>query len=514
MSLPPPEVDVAIVGCGPVGAAAANFLGMYGVRCAVLERDTAAHGQPRAFSCDDEALRIYQQIGLVDRLREDMITPQRVDYVGVGHRTFAEIEFTGVDFGSGYAPLHFFHQPTLEGVLRDGIRRFPNVSVHLGCELRALTRADDHATLEVAAGDARASVRARFVLGCDGAHSLVRRLVGVEMHGARYEEPWLAVAGFAPEAALRLPNTRFVCDPDRPAFVGLGPHGEVRIELMVMPGEDPAALEAPARLRELVAPFVDPDRYQVTRAAVYRFGKHVAERWQVGPVLLLGDAAHQMPPFMGQGLVSGLRDVANVAWKLALVARGAAGPEILASYELERRQHTQAMIDVSVRMGYVFLSRSRWSASMRDAVLRALQRVPRVRRFVREFEFKPPPRHTGGLYAHSARAWGTYFPQAAEPRLGRSDEALGPDFAVLTRGADPRAALDPALLGRLGARVVRVAREASPEVDLVDASGAFHRWLDRHDADVAVVRPDRFVFGAGRAAELPALARALAHAFA
>ena len=212
--------------------------------------------------------------------------------------------------------------------------------------------------------------------------------------------------------------------------------------------------------------------------------------------------------------MSGLRDVANVAWKLALVARGAAGSEILASYELERRQHTQAMIDVSVRMGYVFLSRSRWSASMRDALLRALQRVPRVRRFVREFEFKPPPRHTGGLYAHSARAWGTYFPQAAEPRLGRSDEALGPDFAVLTRGADPRAALDPALLGRLGARVVRVAREASPEVDLVDASGAFHRWLDRHDADVAVVRPDRFVFGAGRAAELPALARALAHAFA
>lgn len=519
-SVLPTDVDVAIVGCGPVGAAAANFLGMYGLRCAVLERERGAHGQPRAFSCDDEALRIYQQIGLVDRLVADMIAAERVDYVGVDGRPFADIELGGVDFGSGYSPLHFFHQPTLEAALREGLGRFPGVSLHLGCELTGLRVRDEGALLEVSQGGEQSTIAARFVLGCDGARSAVRRLVGVAMQGARYEEPWLAVAGRAPAAALRVPNTRFVCDPRRPGFVGLGPGDELRIELMVLPGEEPAELEAPARLRELIAPFVDPDRYAIERAAVYRFGKHVAERWQVGPVLLLGDAAHQMPPFMGQGLVSGLRDVVNVAWKLALVLRGAADPAILASFEQERRQHTQAMIDVSVRMGYVFLSRRRWSATLRDGLLRGLQRIGRVRRFIRDLEFKPPPVHARGLYLGGGRrggaAQGTYFPQA-EVLVGgttrRSDELLGPGFAVVAREVDPGAALPDGLQDRLGARLVRLrAAGAAGPADLVDPSGRLTRWFERHGVDVAIVRPDRFVFAAGRAAEAPALAGALASA--
>lgn len=510
----PPEVDVAIVGCGPVGAAAANFLGMYGLRCAVLERETTAHGQPRAFSCDDEALRIYQQIGLVDRLLADMRPAGKVDYAGVDGRLFADIELGQVESGSGYRPLYFFHQPTLEAALREGLRRFPAVSLHLGCEVTGLRVEGQGARLEVVRGDERATIAARFVLGCDGARSAVRRLVEVEMQGARYEEPWLAIAGVAPGPAVRVPNTRFVCDPRRPGFIGLGPADEVRIELMVLPGEDPAELERPARLRELLAPFVDPDRYAITRAAVYRFGKHVAARWQVGPVLLLGDAAHQMPPFMGQGLVSGLRDVVNVAWKLALVLRGAASPAILASYEEERRRHTQAMIDVSVRMGWVFLARARRSAQARDLLLRGLQRIGRVRRFIRDFEFKPPPVHTRGLYLGGGRrrgeAQGTYFPQApvivgGESR--RSDEVLGPGFAVVTREVDPGGVLPEALREAIGARVVRLGAG-----EVVDPGGGLTRWFERHRVDVAIVRPDRFVFAAGRAAEGSALGRALARA--
>lgn len=519
-----PDVDVAIVGCGPVGAVAANFLGMTGLRCVVLERETGAHGQPRAFSCDDEALRIYQQIGLVDRLRADMIAADRVDYTGVGGRPFAEVLLGSLDLGSGYSPLHFFHQPTLEATLRAGLQRYPHVSLRLGSEVIGLRQHEGGATLELREAGGPSAITARYVLACDGARSTIRRFAGIEMHGARYEEPWLAIAGFAPPAAIRVPNTRFVCDPARPCFVGLGPRHEVRIEPMVLPDEDPAALERPETIRRIVSPFVDPDRYQLTRAAVYRFGKHVAARWQAGRVILLGDAAHQMPPFMGQGLVSGLRDVANLAWKLTLVLRGAADPAILASYELERRAHTQAMIDVSVRMGHVFLDRNRATARLRDAALRAIQRIGRVRRFIRDFEFKPPPRIERGLIAggvaHRHSPQGAYFPQTrvlTSSGEAMSDDSLGPGFALVARDIDPRPFAGDVLPDRLGARLVRV-RAPGPAaalpgvVDLVDPSGRLAGWFARHGVAVALVRPDRFVFGAAPASGAAALVDALAEA--
>jgi 3-(3-hydroxy-phenyl)propionate hydroxylase len=514
------ECDVAIVGCGPVGAVAANFLGMAGLRCVVLERETSEHGQPRAFSCDDEALRIYQQIGLVDQLREDMMTADRVDYPGVAGRRFAEVRFAGLDFGSGYSPLHFFHQPTLEATLRAGMRRFPAVELRLGCEVVGLREQVDAVTLELREGARRSRLSASYVLGCDGARSAVRQLLGVGMQGARYEEPWLAISGFAEPGALRVPNTRFVCDPVRPTFVGVGPAGELRIERMILRGETPAGLERAESVRRFVEPFVDPDRYRITRAATYRFGKHVAERWQVGRSFLVGDAAHQMPPFMGQGLVSGLRDVANLSWKLAAVLRAAVNPRLLATYELERRAHTQAMIDVSVRMGHVFLTEAPRLAAARDAVFRAVQRIARVRRFIRDFEFKPPPLHVHGFIAGGRRprdgAQGTYFPQV-RAGTGLSDEHLGPGFAVVGLDVDPRVVNADGVLDRLEPRFVRVRAATSPAGpngvrEVVDASGRLAEWFHHHGAALAIVRPDRHVFAAGPLPAAASLGRALAAA--
>ncbi|WAS93159.1 bifunctional 3-(3-hydroxy-phenyl)propionate/3-hydroxycinnamic acid hydroxylase MhpA [Nannocystis punicea] len=514
------ECDVAIVGCGPVGAVAANFLGMAGLSCVVVEREAGEHGQPRAFSCDDEALRIYQQIGLADRLLANMASADRVDYTGVAGRPFAELRCAGLDFGSTYSPLHFFHQPTLEATLREGMRRFPSVSLRLGCEVTGLRAGAEAVTLSLRGPAGPTTLAARYVLGCDGARSTIRQLLGVVMHGARYDEPWLAISGFAEPGALRVPNTRFVCDPARPTFVGVGPAGEVRIERMILRGETPASLERPESVRAFVAPFVDPDGFRITRAATYRFGKHVAERWQVGRVFLLGDAAHQMPPFMGQGLCSGLRDVANLTWKLTAVLTGAADPKLLATYELERRAHTQAMIDVSVRMGQVFLTNQPRLAAVRDAVFCAIQRIGRVRRFIRDFEFKPPPLHRAGFIAGGRRprggAQGTYFPQV-RGEAGRSDELLGPGFAVVGLEVDPRAVdRDGAFLNGLNARFVRVrAAPAASEAGLfevVDASGRLAAWFARHRAAVAIVRPDRHVFAAGPMHAAASLGRTLATA--
>jgi 3-(3-hydroxy-phenyl)propionate hydroxylase len=527
------DTEVAVVGCGPVGALAANLLGLQGVRVLVLERETAEHGQPRAFSCDDEALRIYQMAGLAETLHADMAVCDRIHYTGVNGRSFAEVDFRGLDFGSGYPVLNFFHQQKLERVLRAGLARFPSVELRPGHQVTALLQDREGVTLAVRdrIGGGTVRVRARYVLGCDGGRSATRQLAGIGMSGNSYEEPWLAVSGDVPDEAVRMPDTRFVCDPRRPTFVGKGAQDDYRVELMMLPGETAEEMERPETIARLISPYVDPERIRITRAVVYRFHNAMAEQWKKGRVFLLGDAAHQMPPMMGQGLVSGLRDAANLCWKLALVLRGTAAPALLGSYETERRPHVRAMADASVRVGRVMMGRSRPAAELRDRFFQAIQLVPAVRRFIRRFGFKPEPVYgagamLGGRRSGRAAPEGKLFPQAqVETAAGRSvlsDEVLGPGFAVVGVGVDPREAAPEAgaAWGRLGARLVLVLPPDAPAprpglgvTQVRDATGRIGEWFRRHGAEVAVVRPDRFVFGAGPAAQAAALAHAAAGTF-
>ncbi|MEU5549875.1 bifunctional 3-(3-hydroxy-phenyl)propionate/3-hydroxycinnamic acid hydroxylase [Micromonospora sp. NPDC047793] len=518
------EVDVVIVGCGPVGALAANLLGMRGVRTLVVERSTAPHGQPRAFSCDDEALRIYQQAGLLDRIVGDLHQPVRADYVNAAGRRFATIAFDEVDFGFGHAPLNFFDQPLLEHALRTGLERFDHVTLRIGTELVDLRQDEGGADLVLrdVVADRSYPVRARFVLGCDGARSTTRTAVRIPLAGASYAEPWLAVSGDVASDGIRAPHTTFVCDWRRPAFVSPGSRGSYRAEFMLQPGETEDDMRQPAKIAELVSPYVDPDRFTVTRAVVYTFHHLIATRWREGRVFLLGDAAHQMPPFLGQGLCSGLRDAANLTWKLALVLAGEADPALLDTYETERRPHTAAMAETSVRLGRVFLARSRRAAWVRDSVLRAVQTVPRVRRFVRHFEFKPLPAYARGLFAGGRRdgAVGTMFPQprvavGGDPTPRLLDDLLGDGFALVGRTlpAEPPRLPGPArsvVTHPAGTDPARLPAGDDARVHVVDLDGTVDAWLRRHRADVVVLRPDRFVFAVAGSDGLDGVTRTLA----
>ncbi|MDO3686614.1 bifunctional 3-(3-hydroxy-phenyl)propionate/3-hydroxycinnamic acid hydroxylase [Micromonospora sp. C28ISP2-4] len=535
-SVQPPahqEVEVAVIGCGPVGALTANLLGARGVSTLVVERSATPHGQPRAFSCDDEALRVYQQAGLLDEVRDSTIAPPLVEYVNGAGRVFARMKLSETDFGYGHAPLRFFDQPRLEGTLRAGLDRFPHVRLALGTELVGLTQDEDGVTVllsDPATGQRRA-VRARYVLGCDGARSATRAAVRIPLSGASYAEPWLAVSGDVPSGAVRVPDTTFVCDWRRPAFVSPGAAGSYRMEFMLRPGETEDEMQRPETIAALVSPYVDPDRFAVTRAVVYTFHHLVAQRWREGRVFLLGDAAHQMPPFMGQGLCSGLRDAANLSWKLSLVLSGAADPAVLDTYETERRPHTVEMARTSVRLGHVFLARNRVTAALRDTALRAVQTIPRVRRFVERFEFKPVPAYRRGLMAGGRRdgVVGTMFPQPrvlvpGAPGERLLDEVLGDGFVVLGAvGVD-----GPSLPSRQGlpVRFVAVHPSGTPltalpdesgdggydRVDVVDAEGVLGGWLRRHGAELVVLRPDRFVFSLVRAGGAERAARDLSAA--
>lgn len=511
----PAEVDLVIVGCGPVGALMGNLLGARGLRVAILEREDTPHGTPRAFSCDDEALRVYQQAGLADRLLADMIECPEAEFVGGDGRPFAVIRFAGLDFGSGFHGLNFFHQPALEAVLREGLARFPTVSLHLGHEALAIDQRDDSVavTIRPPGGGAPAVLRARYALGCDGRRSAARRLAGIEMAGDRYEEPWIAISGEVDDPPPTMPSARFVCDPHRPGFVARGAMRQCRWEFMLRPGETADTVERPEAVARFIAPYVDPARVRIERASIYTFEAKTAARWRSGRLLLLGDAAHTMPPMMGQGLVSGLRDAANLAWKLDLVLRDVAGEKLLESYEVERRPHVEAMTAISRRIGMVMLVRDPRAAAARDMFFRALGRIPRARRFFRDVEFKPPATLEAGAFvgggARRGEAQGTLFPQpmvrGADGREVRLDDALGPGFAVLGMGVDPRAVMRGALWGELGARFLRVVPAgaagaagagAGGEGVIEDVDGRLRGWFERYRARVVVIRPDRYVFGA------------------
>lgn len=514
------EVDVVIAGGGPVGVLTANLLGLQGVRVLVLEREAAPHGQPRAFSCDDEALRIYQAAGLLDALKPDLRQGRHVTFTGVGGQPIAQLPLGQVDFGYGHAPIWFFHQPLLEKALREGLSRFPAAELRTGTEVESLEQDGAGVTVRYRAAGVRHGVRARYLVACDGGRSTVRALLGIPMEGRGGQEPWIAISGTVADEDAPA-ECHVVCDPARPGFVGRGPVGRFRWEFRLRLGETGEEMTQPGTIRRLIGPYVNPDRVTVERAQLYSFHSVVAQRWRVGRTFLAGDAAHLLPPFMGQGLVSGLRDAANLAWKLAWVLQGRAPEALLDTYAVERRPHVSALLEATARLGSVFAARSTPLAWARDTVLRGLQAVPAARRFVEGLRFKPAPAIEegwllGGRRSGRRAAEGSYLPQ---PRVRRAsgeehllDDSLGSGFAVLSRGGSPGTEVARELAEALGARAVTVRSAGVPGVgddSVEDHTGRLSEWFREHGADVAVVRPDRFVFGAVPLARMPELRAAL-----
>jgi 3-(3-hydroxy-phenyl)propionate hydroxylase len=506
-------VDVLVAGCGPVGGLAASYLGLQGIRTLIIERDLSLFGQPRAFSCDDEAQRNFQAAGLTGPFAVQLWPCQSIDYVDGQKHVLGSVPLGELDFGVGHPPISFFNQPQLETVLRGGLRRFPHVELRLGHELVAFAQDADFVTVQLK--DRRTGrvyeVRTRYLLGADGSHSAVRRQMGVRMRGTSYEEPWIAISGTTPTSEPDF--TYYVCDPERPGFVARGAQNEVRMDFLVKENERTESVERSEVVEQLIARYIDPRQVTIQRASVFTFQSKVAERWRDGRVFLLGDSAHVMPPFMGQGLCSGIRDAINLTWKVALAVRGAAGEALLDTYEQERRPHAVNMIKATVLMGRVFLSRIRVLAAVRNWLLRWLFRIPRTRRMMRNYEFKPKMILEQGCLAGGRRRTGTaaegsYLPQ---PRVGLAsggpvllDDVLGLRFAVLVlaEAAESVRQSAEALAAELGGvclRVLPAARAAEARTgDVVDLEGKLAAWFAGHHADAAVVRPDRYVYGASR----------------
>jgi 3-(3-hydroxy-phenyl)propionate hydroxylase len=431
--------EVAVVGLGPTGAVCTALLGSLGLKVIAIEREQAVYDKPRAFALDHEIMRVFEDLGIADAVAPHTAPFTPSEYYGVDGQLIKRLGALPPPWPLGWPPSMVFNQPAVDVLLRD---RAASVAEIAFSELEHLAPKKDAVELRLR----DRTLSARYVIACDGASSTVRAALGIEYEDLDFDQPWLVVDLLvSPRGLEKLPKVSIqYCEPERPStyLIGVGSHR--RWELMLNPNEEPDAWK-------LLARWITPDDAQLWRAASYRFHALVAREWRRGRVFLAGDAAHQQPPFTGQGMCQGIRDAANLSWKLHYVLAGKAKERLLDSYELERREHAKKLISVVKDIGKVICERNVDKARARDRwhLAEASGNVVTVPR-----QHLIPPLKGGLLSSREHAANGTLFPKD----------------------------------GGTGLRTVK--RDAS--------QGVVAQWFDTHNCTAAVVRPDHYVYGVAR----------------
>ena len=506
------STDIAIVGAGPVGLMIANYLGQCGVNVTLVEKLDSLIDYPRAIGLDDESLRTFQAVGLADNVLPHTTPWHAMRFMTPKGRCFADIQPKTDEFG--WSRRNAFIQPLADRVLFEGLQRFDNVKVLFGRELEGFEQSDSGVQLTLKNAEGRSErLQAKYLIGCDGGNSLVRRSLDISFEGKTAPNQWIVVD--IANDPLSTPHVYLCCDPVRPYVSAALPHGVRRFEFMVMPGETEAELSKPENMRKLLAKVLpDPDRIELIRSRVYTHNARLAGRFRQGRVLLAGDAAHIMPVWQGQGYNSGMRDASNLAWKLSRVIKGLASDRLLDSYELERRDHAKAMIDLSVLAGHVLAPPKRWQGTLRDGVSWLLNYVPPVKRYFVEMRFKPMPQYSRGALIVPSEKGSPVGKMFIQPKVltdaGATvllDEVIGENFAIIAWGCDPTWGLTAAQIAQwttLGTRFIQVLpdvqlrapSDAGNDVIRVgDSTGRLREWFARGSSSIALLRPDRFLAG-------------------
>lgn len=490
--------DVAIIGYGPTGVTAANLLGARGLDVLVIERDADLYARARAISTDEEVLRIWQRLGLAERLKRDMLTGRPIAFVDAVQRPF--LDFAAPSRNQGHPPQAFIYQPALEQVLRDGVDRYPSVEVRLATECLRVRQVDDHVELLLASDgdDVLTRAQASWVIAADGGSSPTRGSLGIGFEGRTYEDRWVVIDTEVLAPWPEEDHLRFHCDPHRPAVDCPTPLGHHRWEFPVDDGEDEAHLLSEDGIWELLGGHgIAREQVKIMRAVVYSHHVRFASKWRRDRIFLAGDAAHVMPPWIGQGMAAGVRDVDNLCWKLAEVVRGTLPEAALDTYELERQPHVRSVTTRAVNVGRMICERRTSLARLRNVVGTAINRLGPAADALHDAMWIPDARYGDGLLAESEHAaQGRKPPQ---PRVWPSsdtdaeasqllDDVIGDRWAVLHVGAPPAGT---EAWATAGAHVMRF----GPGGDWRD-DGTLTAWMRQRKAVALVLRPDRFVYAA------------------
>lgn len=487
-----PLYDVAIAGLGPTGAALANLLGLQGLSVLVIERGRGVLQIPRAVHLDGETMRVFQSMGLASRMLPIMRPGHGMHWVDAKGETLLVRKGLAGLGPQGWHNDYYFHQPQLEAVLREGLARCPNVEILEGTELADIEPGHDNVCLQLKPAEessqARTAVACRYLVGCDGARSRVRTFLGDEHEDLGMHQAWLVVDGQL-HHPLPLPEHSVQhCDPARPATSIYVHPLRRRWEIMLLPGEDPQQIVQPEMVWRLLAPWLKPTQAVLERAATYVFHSLVARHWQQGRVMIAGDAAHQTPPFLGQGLCAGIRDAANLAWKLGRALRAGQdatsqerAARLLASYGPERLPHAREFVQLAVDLGRVIQCTDVAEAEARDHRLKAegLQfafPAPTLGAGVHRADRPGAPQGVGQIFAQPLLPDGTWLDDCAAGR-----------FSVLFDASSTNGRDVSHIVSSLDAHDFFVTGE--PGADTLS-------WMREHGAAALVLRPDGYLFDA------------------
>jgi len=497
--------DVLIVGMGPVGAMLAALLGRAGVAVTVIEKNTEVYPLPRAAHLDHETMRLLNLVGAAGPVIETSRPLAGYEFVSASEELLFGFYPQQGDSPTDFGWNNSFHQPVMEQALRDAVASQPSVDTRLGAELTDLEERNDHVRATVRQGGLEEVITARYVVGCDGASSRVRRFAGIPVDDLGFDEPWLVIDTLLEDRHHPFGNIAVQrCDPQRPmSSIPMGP-GRHRWEFMLRPGETAEQMQQPSTIESLLASQIDPTLVKVQRHAVYHFHALFAERWRCNRVLLIGDAAHQMPPFAGQGLCSGIRDAANLAWKLSAVLAGNAHGRLLDSLQAEREPQVRSITATAIGMGQAVCTMDAEVAAQRDKDLTAVplpersNTIPSLERILQS--------------GTTAAIAGSTFPEPwlAQQPPRRLDDALGYVPLLVLRDAAQlsdahwqqlASATDLQLCALRDSRDATTAKTTTKPVQLLaDKQGLIADHLQQYAA--LLVRPDRIIFDAGSIAEL------------
>ncbi|MEY4237477.1 MAG: hypothetical protein RL339_78 [Pseudomonadota bacterium] len=468
------DCDVLIAGGGPTGVTLAILLAKRGVSVIVAEKEAAIYPLPRAAHIDHEGMRILQEAGVAEAVMKTARRANRYDFLNARGDVLLRFEGAGQIGPGGWPAANMIHQPSVEAELREALAAQPSAELHGRWALETFNDDGAGVTATIATPEGERTIRARYLVGADGARSPVREAAGIMFDDLNFEEPWLVVDVLVDDYA-RLPTENLqICNPVRPTTCVLMGEGRHRWEFMILPGETPEQVSEDAFIDKLLEPWNVKGAVRLERKAVYTFRARIAAQWRKGRVLLAGDAAHQTPPFAGQGMCSGLRDAANLAWKLAAVTKDQADESLLDTYQPERAPNLRATIDMAIMMGKTVCITNPFAAWLRDLKFKLARKLGKLPDSPPAY----PPISAGRILPGSAGA-GSYFPQAIAADGAKLDAVLGLGHWLIAKGdlAEPRLAPFARQLGS---------------------------WLDKHQTEAVLVRPDRYVFGTGTPAALAA----------
>jgi 2-polyprenyl-6-methoxyphenol hydroxylase-like FAD-dependent oxidoreductase len=501
--------DVIVVGYGPTGMLAALLLGRAGNKVAVLERYTTLYNLPRVGIVHDDIMRMFQEVGCMERVQPAMFFLP-VYELARNQRVLMSSPIAPMAT-HGWPEFTSVYQPAFETELDVLVHNEPNIDLMQGQTVLALEQDTERATVTAEdTSGSRTQYEAAYVIGADGGNSFVRQALGIEYEHLGFEQDWLVIDGRAkrPERA-DLPIYRQFLEPELPHMtLRMGPNHR-RWSFMLLPGESVEEATQPDNIwRRLARPEgATPDEFEIIRAVSYKFQSLMATHWREGRVLLAGDAAHQMPPFLAQGLCSGFRDAHNLAWKIDLVLKGTSPPSFLDTYSDEREPNARATIVESMRVGQNVIERDPERAAARDERLLALWAQMQQSQADKQLIAFRVPGYEAGFIAHDALAAGEVFGQArvrVDGVEGPFDDVVGRGFLILARNGQPEAVLSSEELAfwhSLGGTFARLGVGG-----IEDTEGYYTALMDEYGCDVIVKRHDFYIFGAAATLDgLPAL---------